>query len=56
MVLLAILKNTSTILFIHNIFRHSKELDKMFDDVIKRLDNQTAEMKLYLHTIKGVTQ
>ena len=47
-------ENTSKILFFHNVFRHTKDLETMFDKTIKKLENRISELRLYLHEIKDV--
>ncbi|MBR6127628.1 patatin-like phospholipase family protein [bacterium] len=44
--------NTSKLFFFHNVFKHTKDLENLFDNVLKKLENRTAELKLYLHLIK----
>ena len=47
-----IIKNKSTILFIHTRFKNSKQLEAQYDEVIMSVDTRIAEGKLYLRAIK----
>ena len=47
-----IVKNKSTILFIHTRFKNSKQLEALYDDVIMSVDTRIAEGRLYLRAIK----
>ena len=47
-------KNISKILFLHTLFKHSKELEKQYDNLITIIDTRIAESKLYLRQIKPV--
>ena len=45
-----IVKNTSTILFFHNIFKRTKELEKQMNDTIFDLESRVSELKLYIRS------
>lgn len=47
-----IINNKSTILFVHTRFKNSKQLEEMYDNIIRIVDTRVAEGKLYLRAIK----
>ena len=43
-----LVENTSKFLFFHNVFKNTKEMDKVFETIISALENRINELKLYV--------
>lgn len=49
-----LLENTSTILFFHNIFKHTKQLESSIDETITLLEMRSAELRLFIQSMKSL--